>query len=292
MRLTAFISATLHVAVFVIAWIGVIPMSHPDITPVRVIEVEVMTELEKPAPKPKTVAKQKPKPPPPPPPRREPPPKPQVAEKPEPVPTPTPQAAPIPKPKPKPKAKKQPKAKPKKVAQRPRPRPKSKPKPPPKHDFSSVLKTVKKLKRKPLPKKTKPKPKAKKEKTSPLQQVADALKRKQSKNRFKLAQAGISAGHIDEIRRQIERCWSLPAGARDADKMVVEIKATIGPDGRVQSAMIIDRTRAINDRFFKSMAESAVRAMLNPKCQPLKLPMETYHEWRNMTLTFYPGEMF
>ena len=63
-------------------------------------------------------------------------------------------------------------------------------------------------------------------------------------------------------------------------------------DGRVRTAEIADRARATNDRFFRSMAESAVRAMLNPRCQPLKLSAEKYHQWRNMTLTFYPGEMF
>ena len=106
-----------------------------------------------------------------------------------------------------------------------------------------------------------------------------------------LSQTKITASDVDAIRRQIEPCWNLPAGARDADKMVVEIKAAVGPDGRVQSVKIVDRARATNDRYFRSMAESAVRAMLNPRCQPLRLPKESYHQWRNMTLTFYPGEM-
>ena len=125
-----------------------------------------------------------------------------------------------------------------------------------------------------------------------MQQVAAALKRKRDTPRLDLARSGITEGDVDAIRRQIEPCWNLPAGARDADKMVVEIKATVGPDGRVRSATIVDRARATNDRFFRSMAESAVRAMLDPRCQPLRLPRETYNQWRNMTLTFYPGEMF
>ena len=118
------------------------------------------------------------------------------------------------------------------------------------------------------------------------------MKRKKPAPRLDLARRGITVGDVDAIRRQIEPCWNLPAGARDAHKMVVEIKATVGPDGRVRTAEIVDRARATNDRFFRSMAESAVRAMLNPRCQPLNLPTEKYHQWRNMTLTFYPGEMF
>lgn len=289
MRTAAVISASLHIAVVLIAWFGVLPSSRPEITPVQVFDVEVAPDIQKPTPKPKPVAKPKVPPPPPP--------KPQIASKPEPeaVPRPKPappKAVPIPKPKPKPKVveKPKPKPEPKKQAQKPRPRPKSKPKPPPKHDFASVLKTVSKLERKPPPPKLKPKPE--KKPVSAMQQVADALKRKPPPKRSKLVQNGISASEIDAIRRQIEPCWSLPAGARDADKMIVEIKATVGPDGRVRSAVIVDRARASNDRFFRSMAESAVRALLNPRCQPLKLPVETYQDWRNMTLTFYPGEMF
>ncbi len=131
-----------------------------------------------------------------------------------------------------------------------------------------------------------------KETISPMQQVANALKRKQQLPRSNIYRTGLTAGDVDAIRRQIEPCWNLPAGARDAHKMVVEIKASVAPDGMVRSATIVDRARATNDPFFRSMAESAVRAMLNPRCQPLILPLETYDQWRNMSLTFYPGEMF
>ena len=122
--------------------------------------------------------------------------------------------------------------------------------------------------------------------------MAAVLKRKQRTPRPGLVRTGVTAGNVDAIRRQIASCWNLPAGARDADKMVVEIKAAVGPDGRVQSAIIVDRARAIKDRIFRLMAESAVRAMLNPRCQPLRLPKENYHQWRSMTLIFYPREMF
>lgn len=218
------------------------------------------------------------------------------------VPLPKPKAKKPPKPKPKPKAKIPPKPKPKakkppkpkseNIPQRQRPRPKPKPKTvKPQQDFSSVLKTVSKLEHKP-PKTKRRSPKMPKETISPMQQVANALKRKQQLPRSNIYRTGLTAGDVDAIRRQIEPCWNLPAGARDAHKMVVEIKASVAPDGMVRSATIVDRVRATNDPFFRSMAESAVRAMLNPRCQPLILPLETYDQWRNMSLTFYPGEMF
>ncbi len=291
MQITAFISATLHIAVFVIAWIGVIPMSRPDITQVRVIDVEVMTELEKPAPKSKPVAKQKPKPPPPPPPRREPPPKPQVVEKPEAVPTPKPppDVPPVPKPKPKPKAKKPPKEKPKKFVQRPRPKSKPKP-PPPKHDFSSVLKTVKKLERKPPPPKPKKRaPKKPKKNVSPLQQVADALKRAKPT----LASTGkLTKSELSAIEGQFIPCWSPPVGAQGAEAMIVWIRAILSPDGTVRTAEIMEKSRMNSDPFFRAMAESARRAVRDPRCQPLRLPFAKYEEWRDLVVSFDPREMY
>ena len=307
MRTAAAISATLHIAVFLFAWLGVLPSSPPTIAPAEVFDVQIATEQENPKTKLVSVAEEKP-------PHRPLPLKPQVSAETETkafsaqklsseaVPMPKPKAKKPPKPKPKPKVKKPPKPKPKakkppkpkseNIPQRQRPRPKPKPKTvKPQQDFSSVLKTVSKLEHKP-PKTKRRSPKMPKETISPMQQVANALKRKQQLPRSNIYRTGLTAGDVDAIRRQIEPCWNLPAGARDAHKMVVEIKASVAPDGMVRSATIVDRARATNDPFFRSMAESAVRAMLNPRCQPLILPLETYDQWRNMSLTFYPGEMF
>ena len=290
MRTAAAISATIHIAVFVVAWLGVLPSSRPFVAPAQVIDVEIATELKKEPPKP--VAKSEPKQISPPP-RQEPPPEPQVASKPEPEAVPAPKPKPKIVPKPKPKVAKPLKPKPKKTVKRPRPRPKSKPKPPskaktfPKHDFASVLKTVKKLDKIP------PKPQKKKNpKVSPMQQVAAALKRTQQQPRLFRQPGGITAGELDAVRRHIEPCWNLPAGARDAQSMVVEIRATLNPDGRVRSAVIVDKARSRSDGFYRSMAESALRAMLNPRCQPLPLPLNKYSEWRDMVIFFDPQEMF
>ena len=66
----------------------------------------------------------------------------------------------------------------------------------------------------------------------------------------------------------------------------------MNPDGRVRSASIVDTARATGDRFYRTMAESALRAVLNPRCQPLRLPADKYDEWRVMVLNFDPRGMF
>ena len=63
-------------------------------------------------------------------------------------------------------------------------------------------------------------------------------------------------------------------------------------DGTVRQARIIDQGRLESDPFFRAAAESALRAVLNPRCNPLKLPPEKFKQWQNMTLIFDPQKMF
>ena len=41
---------------------------------------------------------------------------------------------------------------------------------------------------------------------------------------------------MDLIREQIARCWNVPAGAREAKDLVVEIRVAVEPDGTVRQA--------------------------------------------------------
>ncbi|PPR22777.1 MAG: hypothetical protein CFH40_01228 [Alphaproteobacteria bacterium MarineAlpha10_Bin3] len=287
MRLTAALSIMFHSAIILFVWLGV-PSIRPLITPEQLIEVALVTETATPKPKPAPEPKPAVKLPPPPPPQvsvPEPKPEPEAV----PLPKPVKMLKPKPKPKLKPKSKLKPKPKPKPQARRPRP--KSKPKPPPKpSDFASVLKTVSKLKKAP-PVKTEPK--AKKAKPAPdfQKQVAEALKRKR-KPAPRLDSALSASKLIATIRHQIEACWSMPAGARGADNMAVEIRILMNPDGRVRSATIVDTRRASRDPFYRAMAESALRAVLNPRCQPLQLPLDKFDEWQEIVLYFDPRDMY
>lgn len=84
----------------------------------------------------------------------------------------------------------------------------------------------------------------------------------------------------------------LAGGAKDAENLVIEIKVLMNPDGTVQQANIQNQARMLADGFFRAAAESALRAVLNPRCQPFKLPRDKYNIWQTMTLTFNPREMF
>jgi outer membrane biosynthesis protein TonB len=101
----------------------------------------------------------------------------------------------------------------------------------------------------------------------------------------------LTASELDLIRQQIARCWNVPAGARDAKDLVVEIRVAVDRDGTVQQATIVDQSRLNSDPFFRAAAESARRAFFNPQCRPLHLPAEKYAIWKDLVVDFSPKDI-
>lgn len=292
-------SAVLHVGVALLLIFGLPHFMEDRLIADQTMIVEMVQIAEKtnppPSPEPREVPKPvppkpvenkppppqaRPIPPPPPVPPVPEPPKPQVVEKPpEPLPKP-------PEPKPpevKPEVKKEPPPPPpKETATPPPPPPQIAKAPPPKKpaprrdDFlNQVLKDVA------------PTPRAS-EKTEAKVTPKDTAPPRPSAPPSLDQQVTIS--EVDAVKRQIEACWSMPAGARDARDLIVTIRATVAPDGRVTSARIDDMSR-MGDPFYRAAAESAQRAVLNPRCQPLKLPPHKYDQWKDLRLDFNPKDM-
>ncbi len=308
------VSVLLHALVVVIGYFG-LPSLKRDIqmeTPIMV-EVVMVSDVTN-APAPETRKKSKPAPekkaekakpepetkkalpkheakakPPPPPPAA---PKPEVA-----VLAPAPEARPKakvkvklkpePKPEPKPRAPKNPRGS--KVLNQARPRKKPKP-PKPVDAFASVLKTVELLKTRPrIEEKSK---EAKKKKEQPKDSFDELIaKALVSKKRTFDASMPLSISEIDLVRQQIGQCWSLPAGAKGAENINIEIAVNMNSDGTVRDARVNNKGLDA-DPFLRTMAESALRAVLNRRCQPFKLPRDKYDRWQTMTLIFNPKEMF
>ncbi len=213
---------------------------------------------------------------------------------------------PKPKPAPKKEPKPEPKPEPKKEVEKPKPKTparlaKAKPrrKPPPPDPLAGVLKTLERLKDQPPPRKDEkkkakaPEKKPEKKKDEFQTQIAKALSRRPTAHdpnrRISITERDAL---ISAIRDQVARCWSLPAGAKGAEDMIIEINVAVNQDGRVREARIADSGRMFSDPFFRAMAESALRAVKNPRCSPFKLPGDRYEVWKDLTLVFNPKEMF
>lgn len=102
----------------------------------------------------------------------------------------------------------------------------------------------------------------------------------------------VTASEIDAVRQTIYRCWIVPAGARGAKDLKVDIEMQVNQDGRVYKAYIVNRGRYNSDPFFRAAAESAQRAVLNPACNKLPLDPAKYDQWKSITMTFNPEDMF
>jgi len=100
----------------------------------------------------------------------------------------------------------------------------------------------------------------------------------------------LTASELDLVREQIARCWNINAGARDAKDLVVEIRASVQPDGTVTQATIVDQGR-MSDPVWRAAAESARRAFFNPNCTPLKLPPDKYDTWKDLDVDFSPKDV-
>jgi hypothetical protein len=59
----------------------------------------------------------------------------------------------------------------------------------------------------------------------------------------------------------------------------------------VTNVRIVDQSRYASDAFFRAAADSAKRALLNPRCSPLKLPADKYDQWKSITLSFNPKDV-
>jgi outer membrane biosynthesis protein TonB len=268
MKRAVIISAILHVLVVAVTYFGLPIFFDPpkiESSPPMAVEI-IMPEQVPQKPVPKPVAQPEPVVPPPPPMAM-----PELA--PEPVP-PLPKVKPKSKLKPKPKVAK--KAKPKKPAKVARVAPKPKRRPPPPDEFRKLLKDLTKRK-KPVPKVAKKTPKIVKLQPTPIQ---SAYARRQVENELS-----------KKVRQQIVPCWNIPGGAKNAQKMKIGVRIRLNRDGSLLgNPRVIDTKRFRSDQSFRVVAESAVRALLNPRCSPLRLPYGQYEIWKDITFNFDPSE--
>jgi hypothetical protein len=285
MRRGVFFSSVLHVLVLGLAyfhlWDLIFPPRPLEDTPIAVELVNIAPETRatrpnqtppKPKAKPEEENVEAPQQPPKPLPKPVPPP-----------PAPPPSAAPPPAPTPQPQVAQAPPEPPKAAPKPEPPPPPPKPTPPDtakkKQDEQQFDAFLKNLSKRAESQKTDAPPKP-----APPQQQARASSQP-------VAPLGpqLTTSEIDLVREQLKPCWVEPIGAKDAENLRPELRVSMNPDGTVRSADLLNTDR-LSDPFFKAAAESARRALLNPRCQPLKLPPEKYGQWQTFTITFDPKD--
>ena len=106
----------------------------------------------------------------------------------------------------------------------------------------------------------------------------------------------LTISELDFISTAIRKNWNLDPGAEGIDKMIIEIRIALDKSGKVYSADILDQKRYQADKSFRSVAESARRAIYICDGQGADSPFrilaakrpETYGQWKEMVLRFNP----
>ena len=101
----------------------------------------------------------------------------------------------------------------------------------------------------------------------------------------------LTMSEMDALRRQLSNCWSIQAGARYAEELVVEVRLIVSPDRRVLSATVVDQWRYSQDSYFRAAADSAIRAVNSPQCEILQLNPDKYEQWKDLLVEFDPKDM-
>jgi len=275
MRVGLLVSAALHVGLLALTLV-VLPDTEPfDVVPSTVLPVELVTideftnlrDIPRPEPTPEEppaeeVPELAPEPEPLPEPEPEPLPEPEAA------PAPIPEPEPAPAPEPVPEAKVEPEPEPEPQPQRRPTPPREEPKPA--FDPSQIAALLDKL---------------------PEEQTRRAAPTQPQRAATPSAQTQLTLSEIDAFKVQMRRCWSVPAGAANAQSLAVRIKVFLRPDGSLlQPPQLIDTSRLQSgDNYYRAAAESAMRAIR--RCAPFRMPADKYQSWREIDLNFDPREM-
>ncbi|MBI1260989.1 MAG: hypothetical protein GC184_04630 [Rhizobiales bacterium] len=98
----------------------------------------------------------------------------------------------------------------------------------------------------------------------------------------------------DAFRAQMQKCWSIPAGAANAEELSVNISVYLNLDGSLaRPPELTDRARLLTGGpYYRAAAEGVIRAIR--RCEPYKLPADSYlgaNGWNRLDLNFDPREM-
>ena len=107
------------------------------------------------------------------------------------------------------------------------------------------------------------------------------------------AQDAFTVDLKDALLSQMRQCWNVPVGAPEPEKLIVQVRVYLTPDGGLARPPQLEpgtRTAAAGNPYMRSAAEAALRAV--NVCEPYKhLPPEKYEVWREIVMTFDPSKM-
>ncbi|OLB74293.1 MAG: hypothetical protein AUI16_15040 [Alphaproteobacteria bacterium 13_2_20CM_2_64_7] len=102
------------------------------------------------------------------------------------------------------------------------------------------------------------------------------------------AAAQLSLSELDALRARLAQLWTVPAGAKDPQELVVLIRIKLKPDGTLASPPIV--LSSGKSPLFVAARDSAVRALFRGQPYDMLKP-EHYEQWKDVEITFDPRDM-
>lgn len=102
---------------------------------------------------------------------------------------------------------------------------------------------------------------------------------------------GLVVGEVDALRRQIVRCWNVPAVTKSKN-FEVHVRVGFRGDGTVGTARVVDTAFILNDPYRFSVAKSARDALLSRRCNPLAIPKDHRRSGDRIILILNPSVIF
>ncbi len=103
--------------------------------------------------------------------------------------------------------------------------------------------------------------------------------------------APLTSGERDGLKLAIQRCWSVPAGLRDAQELRVTLAVTLQPDGSVieSSIRMIDPATPPDSRYDAAFRSARIALI---RCAPYtQMPQDKFAQWQNLEIVFSPEGM-
>jgi colicin import membrane protein len=100
--------------------------------------------------------------------------------------------------------------------------------------------------------------------------------------------AQISLSELDALRQRLAQLWAIPAGAKDPQELVVQVRIKLRPDGTLAAPPMVLTTG--KSPLFVAARDSAIRALFRGQPFDMLRP-EHYEQWKDIEITFDPRDM-
>jgi colicin import membrane protein len=100
--------------------------------------------------------------------------------------------------------------------------------------------------------------------------------------------AQLSMSELDALRQRLAQLWTPPAGAKDPQEIVVQVRIQLKPDGTLAGPPMA--TNSGKSALFMAARDGAMRAVFRGQPYDMLKP-EHYEQWKDIEITFDPRDM-